>query len=281
MPAITTTINPSAEPALYPGDVLSVSGVITESWLYPLSANAGTPAGEWTVTHDGGRLDSGDTKSMCVDDLLSHNNYPVIGERHAMLAIGSNASPGQLRHKFSARGEFAIPAAKITVSGLGLGHSAHVSTPGYIPYTAYAGNPKWQGNYLILWLDEDQLAVVTETEPNYVCATLDGTKHRMVLESNEALPSCLIYCSKWGVLRLAPEHQPLPASSQAEIFRRLAAQPPFASLVPEASAGEDAAILALNRDARRRDEVRRMWAVEHLSAPDGLLHPLHGGELKG
>ncbi|MFJ8192600.1 hypothetical protein ACIQ8D_22995 [Streptomyces sp. NPDC096094] len=121
---------PREEPLLYPGAWPRESGLLDGDRLLPLDR---------PVPEDGdGRV-------------------PV-------LAIGSNASPGQLRHKMAEFGiDSPIPMVRTRVTGLDIGVSAHVSRMGYVSASP-VGAPGVARELFVLWLDAEQLAVIDASE---------------------------------------------------------------------------------------------------------------------
>ncbi|MFF3372448.1 hypothetical protein ACFYXF_05750 [Streptomyces sp. NPDC002680] len=130
--------------------------------------------------------------------------FPFPG-RVPVLAVGSNASPGQLRHKMA---EFdlraPLPMTRVEVTGVEVGVSAHVSLLGYVsasPFNA-PGNVR---ELFVTWLDPDQLAVIDASEGVPVPT---GPYDRVWLPSpdvtvelsGERLPGVYAYVNRRGVL---------------------------------------------------------------------------------
>ncbi len=85
-------------------------------------------------------------------------------DRTPVLAIGSNASPGQLRHKMAEFGiESPLPMVRSRVTGLDVGVSAHVSRMGYVSASPVSA-PGTVRELFLLWLDAEQLAVIDASE---------------------------------------------------------------------------------------------------------------------
>lgn len=130
----------------------------------------------------------------------------VYEDRVPIVAVGSNACPAQLRHKMA---EFhvssPIPLVKATVTGIGVGVSAHVSLTGYVSASPFQA-PGTVGELFITWLDAAQLAVVDASEgvtaPTgaYDRARLSSEDFRIELESGELLPGAYVYVNRRGVL---------------------------------------------------------------------------------
>ncbi|WP_238698173.1 hypothetical protein [Streptomyces sp. E5N91] len=100
---------------------------------------------------------------MLDGDRLLPLDRPVYDEddgRVPVLAIGSNASPAQLRHKMAEFGiDSPIPMVRSRVTGLDVGVSAHVSRMDYVSASP-VGAPGTVRELFVLWLDAEQLAVI-------------------------------------------------------------------------------------------------------------------------
>jgi hypothetical protein len=195
-----------------------------------------------------------------------------MAERFPVVAVGSNASPGQLSHKFTT-GRFVseiVPVTLARVRGIAIGHSAHISKAGYMPYVPLAHEVSIERALFILWLDKTQMERVNETEPNYTPVTVDRGNAPALLESGERVEVFSMYRGKWGALRLSPDAPPVEATQQEEVLNLLGSLPWFYDLVPELREGASAAAYALAGDERRRTEVRERMAAEGLAGSDGL-----------
>ncbi|MGC5568113.1 hypothetical protein ACPYPG_35450 [Streptomyces sp. FR-108] len=84
--------------------------------------------------------------------------------RVPVLAVGSNASPAQLRHKMR-QYELSspIPLVKARVTGLKIGVSAHVSALGYVSAAPFRA-PGHTQELFLTWLDPAQLAAIDASE---------------------------------------------------------------------------------------------------------------------
>lgn len=160
---------PRDHPLLYPGVWPSDSGLL-----------------------DGGRL-------LPLDRLVHDDRVPV-------LAVGSNASPGQLRHKMDEFGiDSPIPMVKAQVTGIEVGVSAHVSRMGYVSASPVDA-PGRVRELFVTWLDARQLAVIDASEGvpsangNYGRAWLPAPDVRIELADGTALPGAFAYVNRHGVL---------------------------------------------------------------------------------
>ncbi len=163
---------PREEPLLYPGAWPRESGVLVGDRLLPLDG----PVGE-----DG-------------------------TDRVPVLAIGSNASPGQLRHKLADFGiESPLPMVRSRVTGLDVGVSAHVSRMGYVSASPVAA-PGVVRELFVLWPDAEQLAVIDASEGvpmaggNFDRAWLPAPDVRVEPGDGTVLPGAYAYVNRHGVL---------------------------------------------------------------------------------
>lgn len=210
---------------------------------------------------------------LTLDELIKVAGRAPVAERHPVLAVGSNASPGQLVHKFDRDRDVAglVPMTRARVRGLGVGHSAHVSKAGYVPYAPHANTDLVDRELIVLWLDAEQLVDLHETEPNYHWIAVSGQDYPAVLASGGGLGTYSLYQSRWGVLRRATDGPIVRGTTQAEIFDTLARQSWFDRLVPECRTdGSAAGVTALGHDPVRRDNVREAMKREGFVAGDGI-----------
>jgi len=120
-----------------------------------------------------------------IDRVLAAFRARPMADRHRVLAVSSNASP-EVMHRKMARAGLATPLA-MTITrheGVAVGHSAHVSLPGYIAAAPYRC-ARCVRRFVALHLDDGQLAALDATEPNYNRIEHEGT---------------WIYTSRWQVL---------------------------------------------------------------------------------
>lgn len=152
--------------------------------------------GTWPA--DSGLLDGERFLSL---DRLTHT------DRAPVLAIGSNACPGQLRHKMAESGIVSpIPMVRARVTGVEIGVSAHVSRLGYVSASP-VHSPGTVRELFVLWLDPEQLAVIDASEGvplplgNYRRAWLPSPEVRVDLADGTTLPGVFSYVNRRGVLR--------------------------------------------------------------------------------
>lgn len=146
--------------------------------------------------------------------------------RHAVIAVGSNASPAQLHHKLSRPGRPAtVPMVPVRVHGVAVGCSAHIGRYGYVASAPY-GDPAARTPLVVSWLDDAQLDAVDRTEvPNYRRVRLPGADFPMEMPSGERLDAAYLYVSTHGVLTPPGDgDRPLPGGGdQSALLTRLLA----------------------------------------------------------
>lgn len=160
---------PREHPLLYPGAWPRESGLLNGERLLPL------------------------------DRLVHEDRVPV-------LAVGSNACPGQLRHKMAESGVITpVPMVRTRVTGVGTGVSAHVSRMGYVSHSPISA-PHTVRELFVIWLDARQLAVIDASEGvprangNFHRAWLPAPDVRIELDDGSTLPGAYVYVNRHGVL---------------------------------------------------------------------------------
>ena len=134
-----------------------------------------------------------------LDSLLQKAGGPPAAARTPVLAVGSNASPAQVRRKMANAGlPTQVPVTAVRVRGLTVGVSAHVSRPGYLPATPVP-DPAAESDLWVLWLDAAALDVVDATEPNYHRVRLPA-RCPVHLTSGQAVTDGWVYESRHGHL---------------------------------------------------------------------------------
>ncbi|GGX02563.1 hypothetical protein GCM10010297_25480 [Streptomyces malachitofuscus] len=151
--------------------------------------------GAWP--QDSGLLDG--PRLLPLDRLVYEDRVPV-------LAVGSNACPGQLRHKMAESGIITpLPMVRARVTGVGIGVSAHVSRMGYVSNSPVAA-PGAVRELFVLWLDARQLTVIDASEGaprpdgNFRRAWLPAPDVRIELADGSVLPGAYAYVNRHGVL---------------------------------------------------------------------------------
>jgi hypothetical protein len=177
--------DPISRPLTYPGRIPATSGVLFDDTYVRLHPVDGAPPDEWEA--------AGETLAT----LLARAGSAPLDERHPVVAVGSNAAPGQLLRKFRDHAiRPVVPMTLADVQDVAPGVSAHVSKWGYVP-AAPVETPGESSRLFVLWLDEQQLAALDLTEPNYRRRPL---RHSIILESGLRRPPASVYTGRHGCL---------------------------------------------------------------------------------
>ncbi|SHI64492.1 hypothetical protein [Streptomyces sp. 3214.6] len=220
---------------------------------HPLSYPGARPAR--TGLLDGDRL-------LPLDRLTHPGRTPVV-------AVGSNASPAQLRHKMAEFGIVSpVPMVKTRVTGLDVGVSAHVSPLGYVSASP-VNVPGTTRELFVIWLDAEQLAMLDATEPHYDRVLLPAPGFRVELENGEALLDAFAYVNHHGVLHNgagAPRSHPGQRALITELLAGSAALRLLFGVTPEEFCARARA------DARLCERGTRLFAEEKMVIASGLEH---------
>ncbi|MGI9666047.1 MAG: hypothetical protein ACR2N2_02960 [Acidimicrobiia bacterium] len=172
-------------------------------------------------------------------------------DRHPVLSVGSNASFDVMYKKMVRAGLDTPFAMTITRRpGVAVGHSAHVSLPGYIAAAPYRC-ANCVRMFVAVHLDDAQLAALDATEPSYIRVEHQGA---------------WLYASRWQVL--AVRGRPVTLRSQQELHTILASVDPTWRDQFEGLPGPDvAALLAHNGTI---NEWRHHWQSAGLTRHAGF-----------
>ncbi|MFJ1811493.1 MULTISPECIES: hypothetical protein [unclassified Streptomyces] len=202
------------------------------------------------------------------DELLPLDRLTHPG-RTPVVAVGSNASPAQLRHKMAEFGIASpIPMVKARVTGIGIGVSAHISRVGYVSASPI-DSPAATRELFVIWLDAEQLALIDATEPNYDRVLLPAPGFRVELENGEALFDAFAYVNHHGVLHNADGRPRSHPGQRALITELLAASPALRQLFGDTPEEFCARARA---DARRCEQGTRLFTEEKWVTASGLEH---------
>lgn len=137
-----------------------------------------------------------------LDDMLEALGAPGMSQRLPVLAIGSNASPAQLRHKFRAEPQLlSAPSFCGTAAGLVPGFTPFRAPGGYIPATPVMDSPAVTSRVTVQFLTRDELAVVDATEePWYHRVWIGRDRVDIDLDHHDALDGVYAYVSRHGYL---------------------------------------------------------------------------------
>ncbi|MFF4395116.1 hypothetical protein [Streptomyces sp. NPDC001480] len=186
----------------------------------PLSYPGARPVGSGLLLGD---------RMLPLDRLVHEDRTPVV-------AVGSNACPGQLRHKLTEFGiTSALPMVHAWVRGLDVGVSAHVSRMGYVSASP-VGAPGVSRELFVIWPDAEQLAVIDASELNFDRAWLPAPDVRIELADGSTLPGAYAYVNRHGVLHNgdgAPRAHPGQRALIGELLARSAELRELFGITPE------------------------------------------------
>lgn len=230
--------SPREAPLTYPGTPPEVSGLITPDAFLPFESlgprrltqacllvdEDGPPAVvDLALTH------------VTLRDVLRALDAAPMEARVPVLALGSNASPAQLRTKFREAGTSGVvPLTWATVTGVRVGVGAMISRWGYVP-AAPVFDPDATSRLAVIWLDADELRAVDETETGYqrrpvgtgagsgAGSGAEPGSTSVRLESGEVLDDCGVYVSRPGLIAAPGTERPLDLPSQKELIEHLLA----------------------------------------------------------
>ena len=247
--------DPITEPLTYPGRIPGTSGVLIDAKFHSLRAVAGAEPEQWQMS------------STPLSRVLKQHGGSPMSARVPVVAVGSNAAPSQLVRKFATRSVRPIvPVTLSDASNLVPGVSAHVSKPGYIPAVPVKV-PGAASRLSVLWLDNVQLRILDETEPNYWRRRLPAESFPVRLESGVALSKCFLYVGKHGCL-VDTQGQPRRLTDQRTLIQELLDDSPLLRKLCGKSPEE---FVARVRGSETREAVRRTFAKEgKVAAQSGL-----------
>lgn len=184
--------DPIARPLTYPGRIPTHSGILVDDCYLGIRPDSTESVEKWLIEVSGQRLTLG--------EYLEDLGLDGMDARHPVVAVGSNASPSQMRRKFVTRSTRAvIPMTIADVHGISPGVSAHINKAGYIP-AAPVTSPRKVSPLFVLWLNDEQLKVLDITEPNYYRCLMPEEDFPVFLPSGDRIRSCHVYISKHGCL---------------------------------------------------------------------------------
>lgn len=140
-------------------------------------------------------------------------------ERTAVLAFGSNAAPEVLERKFASLEDVSTPVVRAKLHDFDVVYSAHISAYGSVP-AALQGSPGIEVDTYVLHLTDDQLRVMSGTEPNYRLARLHDVHCKS--ETGESLTGVASYLSKHGCLNVDGSEAALASvTARDRVFRSM------------------------------------------------------------
>jgi hypothetical protein len=247
-------------PLSYPGEPPAGPGaLVLGAAVIPLHSRGG----RWVASMAGG--------ARALDSVLAEAGAAPLRGRTPVLAVGSNASPAQLVAKFStADTPVPVPVTAVTVHGLAVGVSAHVSVPGYLPATPLPEPDAITGLH-VTWLDERGLAVIDATEPNYRRIPLFAGA-AVHLPGGREVRGCQVYSSARGYL-VDGAGVPRRLSGQATLIHQLLDSVPGLRAVAGDSPAE---WLTRTRDPQVRDQIRELLRSAGMVRQLARAHPEAG-----
>jgi hypothetical protein len=207
------SIAPRNDPLVYPGRIPSFSFLYLGEYFFKLQVSTNRRLGQTRIIWDPERPPEIRIRdeNENLDNRLLRLNATSVEFRYPIVALGSNASPSQLQRKYQGRGvSTAIPVFRATLHGIDAVYSAHMSSYGAIPAAPVASDGA-QVEIHVTFVDQLQLRILDETEPNYIRVRVDGSRFPLLLESTESLSEYYMYLSRHGVLCLDGELRRLDA----------------------------------------------------------------------
>jgi hypothetical protein len=146
-----------------------------------------------------------------------------LSARVAVLAYGSNASPAVLGRKLAGSTD-PVPVLRAVLSDLDVVYSAHISPYGAVPATLRR-SPGTEAAAFVAQLTDEQVRLISETEPNYRLTSLEAASCELEDGSTPALSAylsrhgCLLHEStEIAVAGIAARGRSFPAMSQRQVL---------------------------------------------------------------
>jgi len=243
-------LDPISAPLTYPGAAPDDPAVlVTDAEMLRVHPSRTAELGQWRV----GVSRSAD---VSLDQVLLERNAAPMRSRIPVLAVGSNAAAAQIRRKLATRVRpTMVPVTAVTVHGLSVGVSAHVSKAGYVPATPVP-DPSAQSLMWVTWLTADELATMDKTEPNYD-RVLVPPACSVALLSGQPVPGCWLYASRHGFLTES-SGKPRKLIDQPDLISSLLAEVPVLTDLAGTSPRE---WVSRTRDEHVRDEIRNLFRL--------------------
>jgi hypothetical protein len=250
-------LDPISAPLTYPGTAPDDPAVlVTDSGILRLHPSRTAQLGEWRVQASTG---------ASLDQFLHEHHAVPMTSRIPVLAVGSNAAPAQIRRKLATTsGPTMVPITAVTVHGLSVGVSAHVSKAGYVPATPVP-DPSAKSQMWVTWLAADEISAMDETEPNYRRVIVPDA-YAVELMSGQPVSGCWLYVSRHGFLTES-SGEPRKLIDQPHLIYSLLADVPVLTNLAGTSPGE---WVKRTRDERVRDEIRNLFRSAGLTRTTDL-----------
>jgi hypothetical protein len=156
---------------------------------------------------------------------------PDLAGRAPLLAYGANAAPAALARKLAALAEAPLPFLRAELEDHDVVYSAHVSFHGAVPANLHE-SPGTVAPLFLAYPNEEQLAALSATEPNYELVRIDSLRCR--LEGGEEVGEAAAYLSRHGSLSVGgsavalaaveSSGRRLPALSEPEVLELVRSQ---------------------------------------------------------
>jgi hypothetical protein len=202
-----------------------------------------------------------------VDDVLRREGVAPADRRTLVAAVGSNGAPDVLRAKFARAGvSGVVPFLHAEVHGIGVGHSAHVSLPGFVAAAPFRA-PGAVTPVVASLLDDDQVEALDASERTYTRRPMTGERWSLRLAGDDVCGTVdwWLYDSDQGVLADAPgSRRALRLHSQAALLTHLAAaDPALGALLGDVDPIVALPALAASESRRRRirGHLAERWAL--------------------
>ncbi len=195
---------PTRRPETYPGDIPGHSYLLCGKQYARVEPILNRRLPQATVCDlDAGLVaEAASGRSLPLNFVLLRLNAATMNQRVPVLSVGSNAAPSQLALKFESRNVSSIvPVIRGRARALAIAYSAHLNKNGYLPAAPIHGDDARDlENAQVIFLDEEQLNAVDESEPNYTRVRIGSECYSIVLDNGEALSTCSIYQTRHGVI---------------------------------------------------------------------------------
>jgi hypothetical protein len=153
---------------------------------------------------------------------------PDLTGRAALLSYGANASPAVLARKLATLPQLPLPVLRAELEDFDVVYSAHISPYGAVPSTLQRSLDTVIPVF-VAYPTEEQLALLSASEPNYQLLHLNGLTARTELEQD--LVEADAYLSRHGCLLLEDSEVALaaveaaarrfPALGEVEVLERV------------------------------------------------------------
>lgn len=185
--------------------------------------------------------------------------------RTPVVALGSNGCLPVLRAKLLGAGASVfVPLFPVVVTGFVVAHSAHVSRGGYVAATPL-DRPGGATRGVLAWFDDEQLAVMDASEPNYVRHAAHAAQYPIAVLDGPSPDQFWVYRSAWGALVLGGQPQRL--TTQRRLHEALAHDPVLACRLP---LRDPVATVRRLRGRGTQVWLREYWERSGASCADGL-----------